>query len=121
MTLINILSLLGGVGIGAMIQTLFTIIARNKEMMNKRCYIEKRNAYLGLLTALHDAAVHPSMESSKAYALWQTKVDLFGSVDVRKFAQEMVDTNDTPKERSIAFNNLKNSMRRDLNIDKGKL
>jgi hypothetical protein len=40
MTLINILSLLGGIGIGAMIQTLFTIIARNKEMMNKRCYIE---------------------------------------------------------------------------------
>jgi len=80
-----------------------------------REYQEKREAYLGLLKSLHDAAIHPSDETSKAFALWQTRCELFGSKDVARYAQAMVDTNDSPREqRNEAFRNLIEAMKADL-------
>ena len=67
------------------------------------------------LNALHEAAVHPTDEHSKNYALWQTRCELFGSMDVAKFARQIVDTNDSPRvERNEVFRNLIDAMRRDL-------
>jgi hypothetical protein len=76
---------------------------------------EKREAYTGLLTALHDAAVRPSDANSKAFALWQARCELFGSADVAKFVQQIVDTNDGPRAaRDFAYHGLIEAMKTDL-------
>ena len=85
-------------------------------MVSDRWYSEKREAYIGLLNALHDAAVRPSEAHAKAYALWQTRCDLFGSLEVSKYAQAVVDTNEGPlAERERALRALVRAMKADLN------
>ena len=111
----NWAELVGGLGIGSLITSIVTNYMARRSAASDRWYQEKREAYIGLLNALHNAAVNPSNESSKAYALWQTGCDLFGSRAVSKYAQQIVDTNDGPrKERDDAFAALVNAMRADL-------
>lgn len=84
-----------------------------------RWHQERRETYLGLLEALHDAAAHPSDENSKAFALWQTRCELFGSKDVARYAQAIIDTNDGPREqRNKAFKSLLQAMKADLGPDR---
>jgi hypothetical protein len=110
-----ILPLIGGLGIGTLLAQIMTHFMTRRASIGDRLYQEKREAYLGLLSALHVAATHPSDESSKAYALWQTRCALFGSTDVMTAAQEIVDTNDGPLERrNAAFHKLLRAMRVDL-------
>lgn len=108
-----ITALIGGLGIGTLLNSFFNAYNDKKKQQSNRLYEEKRNAYIGLLEALHDAAVNPSNAASKKYALWQTRCSLFGAKDVISFAQKMVDTNDMT-ERDKAFNGLLESMRKDL-------
>jgi hypothetical protein len=107
--------LVGGLGIGSLMTSAATHFMTRRAAANDRWYQEKREAYLGLLDALHDAAVHPSDVNSKAFALWQTRCALFGAKSVSSFAQRMVDTNDGQSgERREAFAGLIDAMRRDL-------
>jgi hypothetical protein len=111
----NWTELIGGLGIGSFITSITTNYLAHRSATNDRWFQEKRDSYIGLLNALHDAAVHPSEEKSQAYALWQTKCNIFGSSEVSKYAQNMVDTNDGPPgERNKAFEALINAMRSDL-------
>ena len=108
-------ALIGGLGIGSLVTSVVTHFMTRRASANDRWYQEKREAYLGLLTALHDSAVRPSVERAKAYALWHTRCDLFGSEAVSKYAQAMIDTNDRPRpERDSAFRNLIAAMKADL-------
>lgn len=107
--------LVGGLGLGALLKSALDFYQSRKAVTADRRYQEKREAYLGLLGALHDAAVEPSDAHSKAYALWQTRCQLFGSPLVAQHAQAIADTNDGPKEaRHQAFRALIDAMRRDL-------
>lgn len=107
--------LAGGLGIGSLLTSVASHYMTRRASANDRWYQEKREAYLGLLNALHDAAVRASPESAKAYALWQTRCELFGSDDVSRFAQEIVDTNEGPRDaRQKAFRALISAMRVDL-------
>ncbi|MBK7845657.1 MAG: hypothetical protein IPJ71_18585 [Bdellovibrionales bacterium] len=110
-----ILPLVGGLGIGSMLTRLIEHFLVKSMSKQNRFYQEKREAYLGLLSALHAAAVSPSNENSKNYALWQTRVELFGAAEVAKSAQGIVDTNDGPREtRDLHFKNLVQEMKKDL-------
>ena len=107
--------LFGGLGIGS----LLGIVAQNyfskKAVKEERFYQEKKETYLGLLDAIHRAAVSPGDANSKDYALWQTRVDLFGSEGVAKAAQGIVDTNDGPRgHREQVYKELVREMRKDL-------
>lgn len=107
--------LIGGLGIGSLITSVVTHFMTRQAAANDRWFQEKREAYLGLLSSLHEAAVSPSDANSKAYALWQTRCDLFGSPAVSRYAQRMVETNDGPPEaRSEAFDGLIQAMKTDL-------
>ena len=109
------LPMIAGLGIGSLLNSIALHFMTRRASARDRWYQEKREAYLGLLNSLHEAAVRPSDESSKAYALWQTRCELFGSKDVSKYAQEIVDTNDSPRtERNAAFRNLIEAMKNDL-------
>jgi hypothetical protein len=111
----NWAELIGGLGIGSLITSVATHFMTQRAASNDRLFQEKREAYLGLLKALHDASVHPSDAHSKAYALWQTRCELFGSATVSRYAQRIVDTNDGPPgERQEAFEGLEKAMRADL-------
>lgn len=110
-----ILPLVGGLGIGAVIKSAVDHFNNRRAVSQDRLYQEKREAYLGLLGALHKAAVHPSDEHSKDFALWQTRCQLFGSPEVSKCCQAMVDTNDSGfVAREVAFKRLVEAMRQDL-------
>lgn len=100
----TVLAVLGGLGVGSLLNSLVAHFTNQSSKQKERRYEEKKNAYIGLLTSLHDAAVSPSDINSKAYALWQTKCQIFGSEKVVRFAQEIVDTNNGSKEdRNKAF------------------
>ena len=110
-----LLPLIGGLGLGSLLKGLIDYNLMRRSVSDDRSYQEMREAYLGLLDALHKAAVHPSDEHAKSYALWQTRCALFGSKAVAEAAQEMIDTNDGPREaRKAAHEKLIQAMRQDL-------
>jgi hypothetical protein len=110
-----ILPLIAGLGIGSLLKSLADHFMTRRAIASDRWYQEKRESYLGLLNALHRAAVQPSDEHSKEYALWQTRCDLFGSNDVSKYVMRIVETNNSPiAERNEAFRHLIIAMRADL-------
>ena len=109
-----ILPLIAGLGIGSLLKSVVDHLIARRSLVTNRMYQEKREAYLGLLDALHRAAVAPSNENSKNFALWQTRCDLFGSPDVSRCVQEIVHTNDNQAERRDAFKRLIATMRADL-------
>jgi hypothetical protein len=107
--------LVGGLGLGALLNSFVSHLMTRRANDRDRWYQEQREAYIGLLGSLHDAAVKPSDANAKAFALWQTRCDLFGSAEVTRFAQQLVDTNDGPRGfRDSAFRNLIEAMRLDL-------
>ena len=101
-------SVLGG------LLTNFLAIRREQSL---RKYNEKKEAYIGLLNAIHEAAVRPTDAASKNFALWQTRVELVGSRTVCRFAGRLPETNDNRIERDVAFKGLRDAMRSDLKID----
>ena len=108
--------LLGGLGLGAIITKVVDYFLTKKSSKEALLYKEKKEVYFGLLDALHKAAVSPSIENSKNFALWQTRVQLFGTDDVAKSVQGMIDTNEGPKNlRDKYFKELIEGMRKDLN------
>jgi hypothetical protein len=110
-----VLPLLAGLGIGSLLKSIVDHFMARQANISDRWYQEKREAYLGLLKSLHDAALHPCNENSKAFALWQTRCELFGSKDVTRSAQAIVDTNNGPRDqRNEAFKNLLQAMKADL-------
>lgn len=110
-----LLPLLGGLGIGSLLKSIIDHFQSRRAVLNDRFYQEKREAYLGLLDALHKAALKHSDETAKNYALWEARCDLFGSEDVSKYAKEIVETNDGPREaRASAFRSLIAAMKLDL-------
>ncbi|MEZ6961012.1 MULTISPECIES: hypothetical protein [Aeromonas] len=61
------------------------------------------------------SGIHPSDAASKEFALWQTRCNLFGSEEVSRYTQRIIDTNDGPRsERNDAFDGLLKAMKTDL-------
>ena len=110
-----VLPLLGGLGIGSMVTTLLNHYFTRRAQKSDRLQVEMREAYIGLLGSLHAAAVEPTDANQKAFALWQIRCQLFGSSEVAKFAQSIIDTNDGPRSaRTVALDGLIAAMRADL-------
>ena len=110
-----LLPLIGGLGLGAVIKSIIDFFLNKNTARQKIRYSEMREAYLGLLDSLHRAAVEPSDKASKDFALWQTRVQLFGSSEVAKSVQGIVDTNSGPRElRDKHFKDMISQMTKDL-------
>jgi hypothetical protein len=113
-----VLPALGGLGIGAILKLIIDFYLSKNTNRQKLKYEEMKDSYIGLLDALHQAAIEPSDKNSKNFALWQTRVNLFGTENVSKAVQGIIDTNDGPREeRNLYFNELLRAMKNDL--DKG--
>lgn len=110
-----VLPLIGGLGLGSLLKSVIDHFNSRRAVAQDRLYQEKREAYFGLLGALHKAAVEYSDQNSKEFALWQTRCQLFGSADVSRFVQAIVDTNDGPRaDREAVFKGMVDAMRADL-------
>jgi len=115
-----VIPLLGGLGIGSVLTAIITKLLdhfiNRKTAKQALLYKEKREAYLGLLDALHKAAVQPSNENSKAFALWQTRIEVFGTNEVAEAVQGIVETNEPSqrRERDLFFKQLIIAIRKDL-------
>ena len=105
---------LGGLGVGSLLTSVVNHFMTRRAMANDRWYQEKRQAYLGLLDALHQVAVHPSEDHSKDYDYWQTRCHLFGSKDVSQFALRIIDGPIIERREDEAYRNLIEAMRVDL-------
>jgi len=110
------LSLFAAAGLGSVL----TVLVQHNLEINKerreKSFNEKKEAYVGLLRSLHDAAVEPSDKASKEYAYWQLRCELVSPPIVRQAIQGIVDTNDDPPARSMAYDKLKDALRSDLGI-----
>ncbi|NDV28622.1 hypothetical protein [Desulfovibrio sp. JC010] len=110
------LQMLSTFGLGALtvaVVQFFMTIYRDKKTLQ---FQEKKDAYLGLLEAYHLAAVKPSPEAAKNFALWQMRCELVGNEEVVKSIQEIVDTNEDYAKRSLAHEKMKKAMRKDLKV-----
>lgn len=72
--------LIGGLGIGSIVQSVVTKKLEKESVASERNYREKREAYLGLFDAMHRADVEPSWENAKSYGLWRIRVGLVGAL-----------------------------------------
>ncbi|QGP51906.1 hypothetical protein PsalN5692_03406 [Piscirickettsia salmonis] len=59
----TILAIFGGLGVGSLLNTLITHFTNQKSKKEERRYEEKKTAYVGLLTSIHDAAISASDEN----------------------------------------------------------
>lgn len=113
--LINIISLfVGGLGVGTLINSYAKNAIEEKRTRRERLYQEKRDAYIGLLEAIHAAAVEPSEKASKNYALWQTKCLIFGSQKVASLATLFADGVPGTHERNEVFEILLLEIKKDI-------
>ena len=110
----TILGIFAGLGVGSILTTIIQFCFKTKSEKRERLYQEKKKSYIGLLNALHTAAVAPSERHAKEYALWQMRCDLVGSEEVIKAAADIAETLPGTKERHKFFEMLISSMRKDL-------
>lgn len=113
-----IIPLLTAFGLGSVIAALLQAHFNNLNQTNKRRFEEKKEAYIGLLEAYHRAAVEGTDDAAKHFAYWQMRCELVAPDLVRKAIERIVETNDDPRARSSAHDALKETLRRDLNVEK---
>ncbi len=109
------LSILSAVGFGALLtiplQYYFNERAKRKTML----FQEKKEAFVGLLTAYRSAAVEPTEKTAKEFAYWQIRCELICSQKTKNAIQSIVDTNDDRDARKIALENMKLCFSEELN------
>jgi len=111
-----IISLIAAAGLGSIFTTFIQGRLISRRDNEKRKFEEKKEAYVGLLRSFHDAAVERSDKASKEFAFWQLRCELVSPSIVREAIQGIVNTNEDPSARSIAYDKLKDALRDDLGI-----
>lgn len=114
MLLSMLASLIGGLGLGALFNSMLTIYVNQRVKNRDKRYNEKKDAYLELLSALRNLNVHHTDEHLKDYALCELKCSLFGSTSVIYYLEKMKNTIPESEERNVIFNELIESMKADL-------
>lgn len=112
-----LLPLIGGLGIGSLLKGVVDHFLAGRAKSSDRAYQEKREVYIGLLQALREAAVKPSNENAKAFALWHARCAIFGANEVTVAAQRLIDTDHKGTKggaRDNAYQDLINAMRKDM-------
>jgi hypothetical protein len=105
--------LIGGLGIGGVIAGVVNHVMARRSSIKDRWYQEKRETYLGMVSALQSS---PALQRiSSDFPLWHARCALFGSREVLKHAKEVADTPpDQYDKRNEAFQKMLEWMRTDL-------
>lgn len=116
-TIISIVSMLTVAAVSLLTPFVTDHIA-GRRAKKDRIYQEKRDAYIGLLTSIHNAGVEKTEKAGYEYGLWQTKCAIFGSNDVTKWADKFPKTTVRTLERTEAGEKLLAAIRKDLNSER---
>ena len=115
--MIDWLGFLGAFGLGSVITALVQSWLSTRTQERDRSFRERKEAYIGLLEAYHQAAIEGTDEASKNFAYWQIRCDIVGPPTVRNAIEEIIASNADKKSRLRAHEMLKSSMRQDLGIN----
>ncbi len=107
---------LSAFGLGALVTAIFQAFFNLYQNKKALSFQEKKEAYVGLLQAYHEAAVENSEKAAKHFAYWQMRCELISNAKVRKAIQDIVDTNEDKLKRYDAHERLKQALRKDLGI-----
>jgi hypothetical protein len=111
-----LLEYLSGFGLGAVVVVLIQNLLNFYQEKRTRTFNEKKEAYVGLLEALHQASVESTLAAQKNFGYWQIRCELVSNTEIRQVIQNLVDTSDDKEARSIAYETLKRLLRKDLGI-----
>lgn len=76
------ISALAGGSVGSILTTVAGVLVGRHFIVRDRLYAEKREAYVGLLHALHAASNSPTPENIGDFRTWRARCDLFASKKV---------------------------------------
>lgn len=111
-----VLPFLTAFGLGSIVTALIQFLLQQRSEVKKRSFEERKEAYIGLLDAYHEAAVENSDRAAKKFAYWQMRCELVGPLAVRRAIAKIVETNDDIDARYHAHDELKSALRSDLGI-----
>ncbi|MBZ0217253.1 MAG: hypothetical protein K8F25_11905 [Fimbriimonadaceae bacterium] len=114
----NFVEFFSAFGLGALVVALVQAWFSRQAYLSKRNFEEKKEAYIGLLEAYHQAAVNPSDTASKNFAYWQMRCELVAPATARDAIQRIIATNNDKATRYNAHDELKSALRKDLGVDR---
>jgi hypothetical protein len=109
-----ILALIGGLGIGSLLTTIVNHFLSKKSGTATRRYQEKREAYLGMAKALYDTEIEPGPKNAKMFGYYLNLAKIFGSHDVVRTAQKVIESAPNSQNRNTALTNFYKAIRKDL-------
>jgi len=124
-----IIPFVSAVGLGGAIGSALTIVLQawlsRRAARDDRQFRERKEAYIGLLNALHRSEVEGTPEAAKNVGHWMNVCDLVGSGPVLGQLRRLVETNPLPggaahHGRPAALMGLKEAMRADLGVTPGR-
>ncbi len=111
-----ILSLITAFGLGSIITVVVQSLLSRRTEERQRSFEERKAAYIGLLEAYHRAGVEGTEAAGKEFAYWQMRCELVSPKVVRDAIRRIVETNDDPKSRYVAHQELEKALRNDLGV-----
>jgi hypothetical protein len=121
----DVIQLLSAAGIGGIIGSLLTTLAQSwlshRSYVVSRNFQEKKEAYVGLLQAMHDSKVLQTVQAAQYAAHWRNRVELVGSKEVNACIARVAETNPVNGQvhpnRPRFLIELKHAMRQDLGVE----
>ena len=118
--MMNILPILSAFGLGAIVTTAVQSWLSMRAEFIKRKFQEKKEAYLGLLNAIHESEISQTDAAAKYVGVWLDRVELVGSQEAINPSRRLLETNpqngNAHPERPRVLSDLKSAMRKDLGV-----
>jgi hypothetical protein len=111
-----IVSLIAAFGLGSLLTALVQSWLSRRVQIEDRNFGERKEAYIGLLSAYHKAAVEGTDAAAKEFAYWQMRCELVAPQKVREAIERIISTNDERELRYEAHDQLKEALRADLGV-----
>lgn len=110
----DILTFLGGLGVGSVLTTWVKAHLDNKQMLSKRAFEEKRDAYVSYLNVVASSQTMPQKEALWARTAAIERINLCGSPEVVRLLE--IASNTPPNSPRDDVNKLIQAMREDLSL-----
>ena len=114
----QVLQFVSAFGLGALASALVQYWLSRRATLADRAFVEKKEAYIGLLEAIHRSEVEKTDAAALLAGHWIFRCELVGSPSVVEAVEELLRTNpvsDAPHpSRPDVMKALKSAMRKDL-------
>jgi hypothetical protein len=104
------LNILIAFGSGSVVSTVAQYFFNERTKRRTILFQEKKEAFVGLLSAYHQAAVDRSDKNALEFAYWQIRCELICSDKTKAAIRRVVATNDDRTGRAVAHEELKDCL-----------